>query len=136
MDFASKELFKKTLLTWQVFDARKIPADTKQQRGVILAELQQTPILYFNGHGGPRFTGVEAGGNEPLLRQYVEEGGFIFAEACCGDERFDRGFQSLIQQMFGVRLKPLPPEHPVWRASGKFVSRPDQFRLWGRIWML
>src|SRR5262249_9127457 len=46
----------------------------------------------------------------------------------CGDQRFDRGFRSLMEDMFGRDnpLKPLPAEHPLWKASDKFESLSDR----------
>lgn len=41
------------------------------------------------------------------MRGYVERGGFIFAEACCGRAEFDRGFRALVRELFpdpGSRL--------------------------------
>jgi len=33
-----------------------------------------------------------------VLRDFIEQGGFIFAEACCGRNAFDEGFRALMQQ--------------------------------------
>jgi hypothetical protein len=94
-------------LSWHVVDT---PTAT-------LADLLQAPVLWISGktafHLGP-----DAG---PRLRRYVEEGGFIFAEACCpssGD--FDRRLRQLIGEIFPepeYRLRLLPPEHPAWNAE-------------------
>ena len=54
------------------------------------------------------------------LREYVNRGGFIFADAVCEGQEFDRGFRSLIDRMFPEpehRLHLLPPEHAVWSAE-------------------
>ncbi len=76
----------KHLLTWQVVD----PAVAGVE------DLLQAPIVYFNGHEAPEFD--EAG--RGLLRDYVEQGGFILADACCGREAFDRGFRALMEKVF------------------------------------
>jgi hypothetical protein len=94
----------------------------------LTGELLQSPIVYFTGHGEPR---VE-GGVVQLLREYVNNGGFIMAEACCGREEFRNGFPKLMKEMFPDNpLEPLPEDHPVWTASGRFASRPSQFELEG-----
>src|SRR5206468_334964 len=64
------------------------------------------------------------------LKEYINNGGFLFAEACCGSARFDQQFRALIDELFQgedgkSRLVRVPPDHPVWYASGKFVVRPD-----------
>jgi len=52
------------------------------------------------------------------LATYLERGGFIFAEAACGSERFDRSFRELMRQMFPDReLEPLPIGHPLFQAG-------------------
>ena len=108
----------KTLLTWQMVDANRASVQ----------DLLQAPILFFNGHHAPEFDG-EA---RAKLRDYIEQGGFLFAEACCGDKEFDRGFRKLIAEIFpedDFRLRPLMPEHPIWRA--RHLLSPEVHPLWG-----
>ncbi len=67
----------KHLLTWQVVD----PA------AATVEDLLQAPILFFNGHEAPEFT-PEA---KEALRDYIDQGGFIMAEACCSQPRVRQG---------------------------------------------
>src|SRR5262249_4139280 len=76
----------KSLVTWQVVDPNIATVE----------DLLQAPILFFNGHVAPEFT--EEG--KKNLRSYVEQGGFIFAEACCGRPEFDKGFNKLMKEIF------------------------------------
>ncbi len=95
----------KHLLTWQVVDPGA--ADVE--------DLLQAPILFFNGHEAPNFS-KKAKAN---LREYVEQGGFLVADACCNSPAFDRGFRELMVELFPepeYELHPLSAEHPVWRA--------------------
>ena len=108
----------KNLLTWQVID----PASAS------LEDLLMAPILFINGHQVPQFSGQA----KQRLREYVEQGGLIFAEACCGRREFDEGFRALIAEIMPepeYTLKPLPEEHAVWRA--KHLLSPDVHPLWG-----
>src|SRR4051812_13587932 len=108
----------KSLLTWQVVD----PAAA----GV--ADLLQAPILFFNGHQAPEFNAIA----QQNLREFVEEGGFIFADACCSSPAFDAGFKELMKKIFPdpeFKLRPLSEEHPVWRA--RHLLSPDAWPLWG-----
>jgi hypothetical protein len=126
VEFASRELFKRKPMGWQVFNARE--ADPGAAPDDLAAELLQSPVAYFNGHFAPEFTGKE----EKMLQTYVRNGGLIFAEACCGREEFDKGFRDLIARLFPEQtLEPLPPDHPVWTASGKFAVPPNRFPLYG-----
>ena len=108
----------KNLLTWQVVDPNV----------ATVQDLLQAPIVFVNGHEAPMFT--EAG--KKNLRDYVEQGGFIFAEACCGRTEFDKGFHDLMKEIFPepeFKLHPLAEEHAVWRS--KHLLKPDIHPLWG-----
>ncbi len=81
----------------------------------------------------PRALRVPRRGQEEHPRLRVEQGGFLFVDACCGDREFDRGFRLLIQEIFPppeYELRPLAPEHPVWRARPP-SSLPEVHPLWG-----
>jgi hypothetical protein len=94
-------------LSWHVLDT---PAAAHE-------DLMQAPVLWLSGKDlfdlGP-----DAGRR---LRAYLDEGGFIFAEACCPhSQEFDRRFRQLIGEIFPepeYRLNVLPPEHPAWNAE-------------------
>ncbi len=108
----------KSLLTWQIVE----PANASVE------DMLQAPILFFNGHEAPQFT-AEAKQN---IRSYLEQGGFLFADACCSSREFDQGFRRLIEEILpppDYQLRPLPPEHPVWRA--RHLLSPDVHPLWG-----
>ena len=108
----------KSLLTWQVVDPTS----------ATVADLLQAPIVFFNGHRAPEF-GATARQN---LRHYVDQGGFLVVDACCGDREFDQGFRRLMKEIFPepeLQLHPLLPEHPVWRA--KHELNPESHPLWG-----
>ncbi len=95
-------------LTYQVIDPRKATVE----------DLLETPILFISGHEAPKFSADE----KLHLRQYVDRGGFIFAEQCCGEGGFDTGFRSLMKEIFPepeLNLHPLPIEHPVWYTEEK-----------------
>ena len=108
----------KSLLTWQVVD----PTNASVQ------DLLQAPIVFFNGHRTPEFDGAA----RLNIREYIEQGGFLFADACCGDREFDQGFRRLMKEIFPeeeFQLRPLSPEHPVWRA--RHLLSPEVHPLWG-----
>lgn len=94
-------------LSWHVLDT---PAAEH-------ADLMQAPVLWLSGKSlfdlGP-----DAGRR---LRAYIDEGGFVFAEACCPrSDEFDRRLRQLVGEIFPepeYRLNLLPPEHPAWHAE-------------------
>src|SRR5205085_5886699 len=62
------------------------------------------------------------------LRQFVEAGGTIFAEACCSRPVVRQGFQNFVRETFPeYPLTELAAEHPIW--SSLFKLRPGQFTL-------
>jgi hypothetical protein len=108
-------------LTWQVID----PANATVE------DLLQSPVLYISGNDAPDLLGEAR-----KLRDYVDRGGFLFAEATCGDsDRFDAGFRQLMAAVFPeaeYQLQRVTPGHPLWRMQD--LVRPDSpyvGRLWG-----
>jgi hypothetical protein len=94
-------------LSWHVVDTPAADRD----------DLLQAPVLWLSGRDA-----VDLGpGAGQRLRRYVDEGGFIFAEACCPKSSgFDEQFRRLVTEMFPepeYRLNLLPPEHPAWHAE-------------------
>ena len=109
---------RKTLLTWQVADPNI----------ATIQELLEAPILFFNGHKAPEL-GAKAKQN---LRDFVKNGEFIFAEACCASGEFDRGFRELMKEILPAdvpELQPLAENHPIWRAKNQLT--PEAQSLWG-----
>ena len=107
-------------LTWQVYDADAASVE----------DLLQSPVLFISGSESPQLAG-----SEQKLRDYIDRGGFLFAEACCGDGRkFDAGFRKLIERVFPeqeYKLRLIEPEHPIWRAEKQV--RPDSPYV-GKLW--
>ena len=125
-EFASRELFKRQPLAWQVYDARRLPALNRDQLREEVGNLLQSPILYMNGHQAPVLTPIQ----KQLLRGYLDEGGFLLAEACCGRKEFADGFRALMKELFPDNdLAQLRPDHPIWTAH--FAVRPDFVPLEG-----
>ena len=109
----------KRRLTWQVVDLRAARLD----------DLLQAPVVFFNGHQSPDFTAQD----KRKLRDYVAQGGFILAEACCNREEFDRGFRALIKELYpesDYELRLLPSNHPIWTAQFNLAPA-DAPPLWG-----
>jgi hypothetical protein len=127
VEFCSRELFRRRPLAWQAFDVRTKEASTREEQRELAAALLQSPVVFFNGHDwAPR------GKEEGILREYLANGGFVFAEACCGRDEFDRDFRALMKRIFPAsELTPVPPDHPVWTASGRLKVDPDSWPLEG-----
>ncbi len=111
------------LLTWQTVDIAQ----------ATVADLMQAPIVFFNGTEAPQFTRQEI----EVLKEYILQGGFIFADNCCKSAAFDEGFRDLIRQMYSpseAPLKKLTAEHPVFRSEFNLLDEKTgepTAELWG-----
>ncbi len=99
-------------LTWQVVDIRTADTD----------DLLEAPVLIINGRDGLTLSVAE----KNKLREYIDRGGFIFAQDCCRGDGFHNAFTKLVKELFpDTPLRDLPPDHPVWyaqeRVPAKFV---------------
>jgi hypothetical protein len=107
-------------LTWQIMD----PAAASVE------DLLQAPVLYVSGRNLPQLTE-----HAKKLRDYIDRGGFLFAEACCGESgAFDEGFRKLMTAVFPepeYQLQRIVPGHPIWRMEE--IVRPDSPYL-GQLW--
>ncbi|MDO4569948.1 MAG: DUF4159 domain-containing protein [Planctomycetia bacterium] len=90
-------------------------------------DLLLSPVLFFSGTQSPLPKDAaqrKAFGKK--LRDYVDRGGFILAEAAAPGGSFERGFRELLREIFPEkehRLYPMPPEHPIWRAEKTIQPR-------------
>ncbi|MEI8351289.1 MAG: DUF4159 domain-containing protein, partial [bacterium] len=77
------------------------------------------PLLYLTGHEFFTLRKSEA----EQLRKYLENGGFLFAEACCGRKGFDLSFRQLMAVLFPDKpLKPVPPESSLFHIPNDVQS--------------
>jgi hypothetical protein len=121
-------------LSWQTIDfTRRGPMGAVQ---VTAADLLEAPVLFLSGSQALDLSGEQRN----VLKQYLENGGFLLAEACdgngCNGTAFDRSFRSLMRELFpDSELRKLPPDHAVWYAQekvdAKYLPKDSEFWLWG-----
>jgi hypothetical protein len=78
--------------------------------------LLQAPVLFITGPGRLEFSAAEI----KLLKDYLEEGGFIFACPTCHGGDFEPSFRELVTKLVPPgegELKLLTPDHPVFRIE-------------------
>jgi len=103
-------------MTWQVVDA-KVAAEGDVPRRI--EDMLQAPVLFITGHEAPVFNDIE----KKVLRGYVDQGGFILAEACCSRKEFGDGFRQFCREVFPEQpLKVLSPDHAIWTADYKLQA--------------
>jgi hypothetical protein len=109
-------------LTWQIVDPHAATVE----------DLLQAPVLFVSGSRSP-----ELGGLEEKFRDYIDRGGFVFAEACCLDgSNFKDGMTAFLDKIFPegeYKLRLAGPEHPIWRIDR--LVRPDSPYV-GRLWTI
>ncbi len=96
-------------LAWQTIDLTQAS----------VADLLETPVLFISGSRAPNFSAAE----KERLREYVEQGGFIFAEANhgngCNGREFETYFSKLVVELFEQPLEKITPDHPIWFAESR-----------------
>jgi hypothetical protein len=92
-----------------------------------LEELTRFPLVCM--HGRYRFQLPVQ--QQESLREYLNRGGVLFADACCGSRPFDRSFRDLIQQLFPEQeLSVIPPDHELYsKAIGHEIGQVRRRRL-------
>ncbi len=86
------------------------------------------PIIYM--HGRKRFTMNDQ--EIKQLKEYLDNGGVLLADACCGDKKFDQGFRNLIKKIYPRKtLKRIPPTHEIFNNTIGFELKQVQRRVPG-----
>lgn len=106
-----------TKLNWQTINGKEATVD----------DLRETPVLFFSGRDDLNLNPQQ----KENLKKYIENGGFVFAEACQGDGcgnnvNFDKKFRNLMNELFPAsELSPIQADHPVWNAHFRVTPNPD-----------
>ncbi len=93
-------------------------------------DLLEAPVLFFSGSRVPVLTAK----HKLILKEYVQQGGFIFAEACNGDgcdgKAFEDFFNKLMLELFDKPLEKLSPDHPIWFAETRVAPQDLPHDAW------
>jgi hypothetical protein len=74
-------------------------------------DLGKFPVLYMTGH----YTFTLAPEEKAALQAYLERGGVLWAEACCGRAAFDKSLRELAREILpGSPLAELPADHDLY----------------------
>ncbi len=92
-----------------------MPVSTKARDLLLMdPKLFRTPIIYM--HGRHDFALAKA--EQDKLREYINQGGVMFSDACCGVPSYDRSFRRLMEQLFPENpLKRIPPDHEMFTSK-------------------
>src|SRR4029453_7152664 len=121
-------------LSWQTIDFTRRGAAGSLP--VTAADLLEARVLFLSGTQALDFSPEQ----RRVLKEYLQNGGFLFAEACsgngCNGDAFDHSFRALMHDLFpDSELRKLPPDHAVWyaqqRVDPKYLPQDPEFWLWG-----
>ncbi len=89
-----------------------LPASSERRLiGIADDALFDYPIAFMHGRRSFRLTESERN----QLRQFVERGGFLFADAICANEQFAEAFRREMASIFrDAKLQDIPASHPMF----------------------
>ena len=74
-------------------------------------KLPDYPIAFLHGRRAFRWSGAE----RKAIRRYIDNGGVIFADAICAEDRFAESFRREMQAIFpNRRFERVPPQHAMF----------------------
>ncbi len=88
--------------------------------------LRSYPLAYLHGRSAFEFSPREIG----KLREYLNGGAVLFADACCGSPPFDQSFRKLVRQLFpDQKLERIPITHELFSQGIGFDIRKVKRRI-------
>lgn len=98
-------------------------AASTQQKNIPITDpgLFKFPLVYMHGRNAFQLKPDE----QSHLLQYLQHGGVLFADSCCGAPQFDKSFRTLMEQMFpDHKFKRIPAKHELFTSAiGHDLSR-------------
>jgi hypothetical protein len=78
-----------------------------------------SPVIYMTGHESFELSPEEKG----ALKKYLDNGGFLFGEACCGRKGFDQSFRELMRAVLPEQpLTRIPVTAPIFKEPNNIVA--------------
>lgn len=82
-------------------------------------EIFNCPVIYMTGHEEFQLSPNE----KAALKKYLENGGFLFGEACCGRKGFDHSFRQMIESVLPDKpLERIPTSAPIFKDPNNVTS--------------
>lgn len=93
----------KTAFGFEVDTTKKLISPTKES-------LIDHPFVFMHGRNAFSFSDDE----RKALREYLEMGGFIFADSICASSEFSKSFRDEVKKITGSELAMISPQHAIW----------------------
>ncbi|MCE9589713.1 MAG: DUF4159 domain-containing protein [Planctomycetes bacterium] len=82
------------------------------------ASLSKFPFVYMTGHDDFIWNDAQVA----AMKRYLDNGGFLFADACCGRQKFDAAFRREMGKVFAgdggpARFQTVPATHPLYHLQ-------------------
>jgi hypothetical protein len=108
-----------TELTGLLRDQAGVDVVTRERQLLVTDDtIYEYPVVFMTGHYGFEMSQEEI----EALRAYLKRGGFLFADACCGRQDFDKAFRKMVSKLFPeAEFKKLDRDHPI--LTGKVGKR-------------
>jgi Domain of unknown function (DUF4159) len=88
--------------------------------------LRSYPLAYLHGRSSFQLSPREVA----KLREYLNGGAVLFADACCGSPQFDQSFRNLVEQVFpNQKLERIPITHELFSQGIGFDIRKVMRRI-------
>ncbi len=88
-------------------------------------ELFDYPIVYMHGRKNYQLTAEEL----EKLREYLQNGGVLIADACCGAPQFDESFRAMVEVLLDQPLARIPIDHEIYNHPVGHDIRQVQRRI-------
>lgn len=83
------------------------------------AGIYDSPILYMTGHEHFELSSED----KASLKKYIENGGLLFAESCCGRKGFDAAFKAMITSIFpSKKLERIPLDSILFKEPNEIKA--------------
>lgn len=109
-----------SMLLYQFNQKTEIPVKFERRNLTLVDDaIFNSPLLYMTGHEAFSLSDAE----RAQLRRYLENGGTLFGEACCGRKAFDLAFRREIELVLpGKGLKPIPTDDGLYKHPNRIVK--------------
>ena len=78
-----------------------------------------SPVIYMTGHESFELKPEE----KIMLKKFLENGGFLFGEACCGRKGFDKSFRDMIRSVLPDKpLERIPLTAPLFKEPNTITA--------------
>ncbi len=103
----------KNLIQWLNETNQFRMSDEKRLVAITNRNLEKYPVVFLHGRGELVLSQAE----REALKEYLDNGGFLFADAICADSQFAESFRREMEIITGEELQRLEATHPLLEGT-------------------